>query len=132
MKGDSDSMRKMLTILTLMLLFGKNVNAEEPELVEVNATIYCSGTRTADGSLVREGIAAAAPEHIGQTLLIYTLDRELIGIWECKDTGGETIRKGQTIDVYFENEKNGKDFINKTYEDGARGRVLVQYVDAAG
>ena len=127
-------MRWMLIILTFTLCFGKSASAaeEEPELVEANATIYCSGSRTADGSPVREGICAAAPEHIGQTVLIYTLDRELIGIWECKDTGGETIRKGKTIDVYFETEKNGKDFIKKTYEDGANGRVLVQYIDAEG
>ncbi|MBE5846210.1 MAG: hypothetical protein E7300_00860 [Lachnospiraceae bacterium] len=125
-------MRWMLTILTLTLLFGKTVNAEEPELVEVNATIYCSGTTTADGSPIREGICAVAPEHIGETVLIYTLDRELLGIWEAKDTGGESVKKGNVIDVYFESEKAGKEFIDRTYENGAMGKVLVQYVPAAG
>ncbi len=125
-------MKRMLIIPMLMLLFGNTVRAKEPELTEIHATIYCTGGTTADGSKVREGICAVAPEHIGETVLIYTLDRELLGIWEAKDTGGESIKKGNVIDVYFESEKAGKEFIDRTYENGAKGKVLVQYVPAAG
>lgn len=125
-------MRWMLTIPMLMLFSVLNVSAEEPQLERVNATIYCSGNTTADGSPIREGICAVAPDHIGQTVLIYTLDRELLGIWEAKDTGGQTIKDGHVIDVYFSSEDAGKEFIRKTYENDAHGKVLIQYVDADG
>ena len=118
-----------------MLLFGSSARAEEikePELKEVSATIYCSGHTTADGSKVREGICAVNPENIGKTVLIYTLDRELIGIFEAKDTGGATIRSGAVIDVYFESRESGQHFIEETYKNGAKGRVLVQFIDAEG
>ena len=96
------------------------------------ATIYCSGHTTADGSKVREGICAVDPGNIGKTVLIYTLDRELLGIFEAKDTGGETIRNGSVIDVYFDSRESGQEFINRTYENGAKGKVLVQFIEAQG
>jgi len=125
-------MRRVLLMMTLMLCFGQNVKAEEPELKEMAATIYCSGHTTADGSKVREGICAVDPGNIGKTVLIYTLDRELLGIFEAKDTGGETIRNGSVIDVYFDSRESGQEFINRTYENGAKGKVLVQFIEAQG
>ena len=122
----------ILTGLLLTTVPKWTVKAQEPILRKVAATIYCSGTITADGSKVREGIAAVAPEHIGETVLIYTLERELLLIAECKDTGGATIKSGKVIDVYFDSKEAGQKFIDKTYENGGGGNVLIQFVQAEG
>lgn len=130
-------MKKKWIIPILILLFGSSARAEEletkePELKEMAATIYCTGKTTADGSKAREGICAVDPENMGKTVLIYTLERELIGIFEAKDTGGRTIQNGTVIDVFFESRESGQHFIEETYKDGAKGRVLVQFIDAEG
>ena len=76
----------------------------------MEATAYCSGEITADGSRVREGICAAKKEWIGLTAAVY-LDKlredgthgpgEFLGYYEIRDTGGnELIKNGQCIDIY--------------------------------
>lgn len=83
---------------------------EEPAWLPMEATAYCSGEITADGSRVREGICAAKKEWIGLTAAVY-LDSVkedgvhgpgvFLGYYEIKDTGGnELIRNGQAIDIY--------------------------------
>ena len=83
---------------------------EQPEWLPMEATAYCSGEITADGSRVREGICAAKKEWIGMTAAVY-LDSVaedgvhgpgvFLGYYEIKDTGGnELIQNGQAIDIY--------------------------------
>lgn len=83
---------------------------EEPVWLPMEATAYCSGEITADGSRVREGICAAKKEWIGLTAAVY-LDElrkdgtngpgEFLGYYEIRDTGGnELIKNGQAIDIY--------------------------------
>lgn len=82
----------------------------KPEWLLMEATAYCRGEITADGSRVREGICAAKKEWIGLVAAVY-LDEvkedgshgpgEFLGYYEIKDTGGnELIKNGQAIDIY--------------------------------
>lgn len=55
---------------------------------------------------------AADKAHIGRTAALYTEDMELIGYFECKDTGGEAIQSGMRIDVYRDNDESLTEWVN--------------------
>lgn len=114
-------MRGLLIVLIICLTPAVFIAAEtiaecapahkkEPVWIPMEATAYCSGEITADGSRVREGICAAKKEWIGMTAAVY-LDSVaedgvhgpgvFLGYYEIKDTGGnELIQNGQAIDIY--------------------------------
>ena len=121
-------MRKMKILAALVIIFGfvallaeavagafaSGVYAagkkDEVQWMPMEATAYCYGEITADGSRVREGICAAKKDWIGLTAMVY-LDEEkedgthgpgeFMGYYEIKDTGGnELIKSGQAIDIY--------------------------------
>lgn len=114
-------MTSLLILLLFCLLPGILVMADtisecapahedEVEWLPMEATAYCYGELTADGSRVREGICAAKPEWMGLTAAVY-LDEEkedgthgpgeFLGYYEIKDTGShELIQNGQAIDIY--------------------------------
>lgn len=108
-----------------------------PEMVEMEMTYYTDRGTCADGvTEARKGVCAVQKELIGMTAIIYSMDNELIGIYECCDTGfgrdkdGDgigTIQEGKTIDVFMDSEDDGWDFIK---EHG--NRVKVQFVQANG
>ena len=108
-----------------------------PEMTEMEMTFYTDYGTCADGvTKAHDGVCAVSKDLIGMTAIIYSMDDELIGIYECCDTGfGRdkdedgvgTIQEGKTIDVFMENEEDGWDFIK---EHG--NRVKVQFVDAEG
>lgn len=106
----------------------------------IATTAYCQGTTTCTGEKVRHGICAVKPEWIGKTALIYADNDgqigELLGIYECLDTGfgadsdGDgvgSIEEGKLIDVYFPTLEECKDWMKLT-----GGKVYVQLVDAVG
>ena len=110
----------------------------QPRLVEM--TYYLpTGNTCANGKEPHEGIVAFAPEYIGDTAIIYESDNgkigDLIGFYEIYDTGfgkyldgiGSSIKAGKTIDVFFENDADGKEFIK---EHG--NEVFIQVVKAQG
>lgn len=74
-----------------ILLNAIPAHAKEPELIQMYTTAYCQGTITATGVPVRKGICAVKKEWIGLTAIVYSYDNgkpgELLGIWECLDTG---------------------------------------------
>lgn len=120
-------------------------NAKEPELKLMNATAYCMGTTTATGLEVREGLCATDPDHMGDNwcAVIYKAIPdgnggyklgERLWILECEDTGPKTggVYKGYTIDIYRNNKDRCQEIMDKVYEDGAKGKVYVQYVQAEG
>lgn len=120
-------------MITVTLL-GCNVYASpEPDYPDkpfrAEATAYCYGEITADGSKVREGICAAKPEWIGLTAIIYEdMDGkpgEMLGIYEIKDTGGDyRIQNGTCFDIY-----------NPDYNwcvEWGRKKVIIQLVNAVG
>ena len=108
-----------------------------PELTEMEMTYYTDYGTCADGvTKAHEGVCAVSKDLIGMTAIVYSLDDELIGIYECCDTGfgrdkdGDgigTIQEGKTIDVFMENEDDGWEFISKY-----GNRVKVQFITANG
>lgn len=112
----------------------------EPELKLVKVTAYTGGTVTASGCKPYEGICATDLEHMGWVAVIYKaipngdgydLGPEIYTL-ECRDTGGEQIRKGRVIDIYRDNLERCQEVMDKVYEDGACGHVYVQYIPADG
>ncbi len=81
---------------------------------KMKATAYCDMGITATNTQTRDGICASKPEWFGKTAIIYQREGddigELIGIYKIEDTGGETIQKGNVIDIWISGEKNAKQF----------------------
>ena len=99
------------------------------EAVKMRCTCYLpTGNRTYDGTVPYEGVISCNKEHIGMTAILYTLDGELIGIYECRDIGGnKMLRAGTAIDVYRDNMDRAKEWV-ATYGD----YVLVKWIKADG
>lgn len=117
--------------VTCIILANKKevVANDQPTLVEARTTYYSpsnSGSTTASGTTVRYGICAVAKDKVGMTALVYSTDYELLGIFECLDTGGKAVQRG-TIDIWFPTDEEGREWIRKT-----NGKVLVQYIWAEG
>ena len=75
----------------------------EPQTVR--CTCYLpTGHKTADGTVPYEGIIASNRDHLGDMALLLTMEGELIGMFECRDIGGnKKLRNGTGIDVYRDN-----------------------------
>jgi 3D (Asp-Asp-Asp) domain-containing protein len=76
-----------------------SVPAGQP--VSFTATAYCSGTTTASGTKVREGIAAADPAlvPIGSVIQVSGLEQRYNGIYTVMDTGSKI--RGRRLDLYI-------------------------------
>lgn len=112
------------TLLTMYTLFGQPV-----EMQKVRCTCYLpTGNCTADGTMPYEGIIASNREHLGDMCMIFTLDGELIGIFESRDIGGhKKLRNGTAIDVYRDSMDRAKEWI-ATYGD----YVQIVWIEAEG
>ena len=93
---------------------------------EMEATAYCDEGLCYDETVPMEGITcAAAKEYIGKTFVIYDENWTLIGIYECRDTGGDyRIKNGTVVDLYMNKEEDCWNF--------GRKKVYVQIVEAKG
>jgi len=122
----------MLLILAISTL---NVRAEDntPVLIKAHATAYCLPGKTASGTEVREGICAMSDLNlIGMTAVVYQRNPDgtigsYIGTYEIEDTGCSD----NVIDVWC-TEEDCQGFMDKVYENGCKGKVFVQIVDAKG
>lgn len=94
-------------------------NAGIMELPVIRCTCYCTGTITATGKRVREGMISSSREHFGQSANLYTETGELIGTFVCEDTGGKPIKQGKVLDVY-RNDIDGVHWWQKEYGDYVR------------
>lgn len=101
---------------------------KEVNFIPMTATAYCIDGTTASGSHTRRGIAASKPEWIGLTAMVYKnnhgMPGDFLGYYEIKDTGGENIRSGKVIDLWF-----------PTYDECiqfGRKKVLVVLVKGVG
>lgn len=105
-----------------MVLMPVTVRAEP---VPMHLTCYCPescpGTTTYTGAHVREGIAAVSTEHIGDGALIWTVDGEYLGYWECLDKIG--TGKSTVIDIWEPDLDTAKAMMEKT-----GGRVMVSWI----
>lgn len=119
--------RIIAAIVSAAVLFGATAVHAEP--VRMHLTCYCPescpGTTTYTGAHVREGIAAVTEEHIGDCALVWDMDGEFIGFFECLDkigTGKKTV-----IDVWKPDLDSAKDLMQRT-----GGRVMVEFVKRPG
>lgn len=120
---------------TLILAsFDSEAAEEEAVLFKGFGTAYCLPGITASGEPVREGICATGKkEWIGKTIVLYQRlpdgnVGEIIGIYECKDTGC----RSSVIDVWFPDLDKCQEFMNRVYENGCKGKVFIQVIDAEG
>ena len=72
------------------------------ELQKVRCTCYLpTGNKTTDGTVPYEGICASNRDHLGDVAVLYSVDGEFIGFFECRDIGGHRkLRNGTAIDIY--------------------------------
>ena len=81
----------------------------------------CPGTITYTGTHVREGIAAVTKEHIGWKAIVYTIDGEYLGTFDCLDKIG--TGKKNVIDIWKPDLKSAKQVMKKT-----GGKVMVTWI----
>jgi len=99
------------------------------------ATAYCVSGVTASGEMTRDGICAGKDEWLGKTVILYQRlpddsVGDMIGMYECKDTGGTPgLKEGRVIDVWHEDLDQCQEFMNLLYEDGCQGHVYIQVID---
>ena len=95
-------------------------NAQEPpespygDYIKVKTTAYCpckkccgkwaDGGTTASGRKAVEGLTVASNKYYGKDILLYNEDFELIGIYECMDTGTDGI------DIYMDSHQRALEF----------------------
>lgn len=84
------------------LLGGMPVTPWGEDLQKVRCTCYLpTGNKTADGTVPYEGICASNRDHLGDVAVLYSVDGEFIGFFECRDVGGHhKLRNGTAIDIY--------------------------------
>lgn len=72
------------------------------DLQKVRCTCYLpTGNKTADGTVPYEGICASNRDHLGDVALLYSLEGEFIGFFECRDIGGNRkLRNGTAVDIF--------------------------------
>lgn len=130
-----------LFVIGILLFTVLSAKADEGEPFKMYTTAYHHGEITASGVPVRRGICAVKREWIGLTAIVYEYKPDgsmgdMIGIWECLDTGfggdadGDgvgSIESGKVIDMYFPTLEECRDWMKQT-----GGKVYVQLVDAEG
>lgn len=114
---------------------------QESEPFKILTTAYCEGEVTATGTRVRYGICAVKKEWLGLTAEVYACKPdgemgELLGYWECLDTGfggdadGDgvgSIQEGRCIDMYFPNLDECQEWMRRT-----GGKVYVRLLRLEG
>ena len=130
-----------LFVIGILLFVALSAKADEGEPFKMYTTAYHHGDITASGVPVRRGICAVKREWMGLTAIVYEYKPDgsmgdMIGIWECLDTGfggdadGDgvgSIEAGKVIDMYFPTLEECQEWMKQT-----GGKVYVQLVDAEG
>ena len=133
-------MRKIVLIGVAIVIFLLTISAsaegltweeifenEEVEFQKMHTTAYMVSGITATGVHTHPGVCACNPRH-GEIAIVYTLDGEYLGQFECVDSGDtEGLRAGRVIDVWFETYEECKAWMTKT-----KGKVMVQWVSGEG
>lgn len=123
-------------MVAVFLFNSITVNAEPAtDLKKGHATAYCLKGTTASGEQTRDGICAGKREWLGKTIILYSRLPDdsvggVIGIYECKDTGGtKGLKTGKVIDVWCSDLSSCQEFMDRVYEDDCKGRVYIQVVE---
>ena len=101
---------------------------------KMSTTAYCVGHHTANGSAVHEGGCACSIDHIGDVAIVYTLNGEFLGYFECNDTGAEGggVRKGTVIDIYRADDPDSDLERCKEWMNITGGKVWVKWINGNG
>lgn len=132
-----------ILVILVILYFSLQTEAIEVNdlgMIKGYATAYNGPTdTTCTGKKVREGICGGCKAYIGKTIILYqrlpdNSVGKIIGIYECEDTGTGTqsFQEGKVIDVWQPNDEAIQEFANLTYEDGCKGHVWIQVIEANG
>lgn len=133
-------MRKAITVILVLAIWVMSIGAERNEprqetidfeangFQKIYVTAYCVGTHTATGVPVHYGCMAVSKEHLGDAVLLYTVDGEYIDLFLGNDQGGtDAIREGRVIDVYFPTLEECKAFMAQT-----GGVAYIKYISGEG
>ena len=117
----------LAVLLSLTILSSSIPSNAEEDFQTMYCTAYCCGEITANGSKVHEGGCACNP-HLGEVAVVYTMDGEFLGYFECNDTGATNgLKKGTVIDIYRTDLERCRDFMKLT-----GGKVKVQWIAGEG
>ena len=113
---------------------------DQPTLIKGYATAYNGPSDyTYTGKPVHKGICGGCQAYIGKTIILYQRlpgDEvgEILGIYECLDTGEGTegFQQGRVIDVYKPTLDKCQEFMDLIYTNNAHGKVWIQVIDAKG
>lgn len=133
-------MRQTLIVI-LVLIWALSIGAERGEphcesldfeaagFTKMHTTAYILQGTTADGGHTRPYICASSIDHIGDVAIVYTLDGEYLGTYECTDTGreGGGVRAGRTLDVWRKNMTQATSYMKLT-----NGEVYVKWIKGEG
>ena len=117
------------SVIAAVYLTAVSIFGEEVEMQKVRCTCYLpTGNRTADGTVPYEGIVASNRDHLGDICLLFDMDGNPIGMYECRDIGGHRkLQNGTAIDVYRDNMERAKEWV-RTYGD----YIQIIWIDAEG
>lgn len=130
--------RAGLTLLLVFFLNTSQAQAQDNSFFEENGfqlmstTAYCMGHHTANGSAVHSGGCACSPDRIGQVAIVYTVDGDFLGYYECNDTGAGGVRAGTVIDIYRRNLTQCTSYMKITTTENGSNKVFVKWIDGKG
>lgn len=122
--------RRVLLLLTGLVLLNTSVNVQAKELVKGRATVYSDVGKTKMGTDTRYGICATGDEDLlGKYVILYqrlpdNSKGECLGIFHVEDTGC----KKEVIDIWCPIKLQQK-IKDRTYENGCEGKVYIEEVD---
>lgn len=92
----------------------------------MHTTAYILQGTTANGGTTHSGICASSIDHIGDIAIVYTMDGQFLGLYECTDTGAEGggVRAGVTLDVWRKNMTQATNYMRIT-----GGYVYVKWIE---
>jgi len=128
-----------MTVSIALTICPETKAEDQPTLIKGFATAYNGPSDTTyTGKPVHKGICGGCQAYIGKTIILYQRlpgDEigQIIGIYECEDTGPGTdgFREGRVIDVWMP-EDECQDFMDLLYTNNAKGRVFLQVLEADG
>lgn len=134
MKSGISKLLGLLILIVWVLIF-LNLKAQASRQWDIDwegqgfekmyVTAYTIQGITATGVPTHEGICACNT-HLGDVAIVYTLDGEYIGLYECVDTGAtEGLKKGTVIDIWEPDYQAAKALMAQC---GRRGKVFVKWI----
>lgn len=130
-------MKRTIAILIALMVWTISIGATRNEPMDFEAagfqkmhtTAYILSGTTADGGTTHPGICASSIDRIGSIAIVYTLDGEFLGLYECTDTGAEGggVRAGTVLDVWRKNMTQATSYMKLT-----GGQVYVKWIEGDG